>query len=192
MAALVVVGALLAAWAMKAVPGLALFSSTTESNNTQIIKSVERKEQVVLLSLGIQGIAEKKGKTAFLGVEVPGSERASFVQYTFNAKLGLEGKDVTITQAGPKELVVSIPEFAFLGHDDVRFRLAAENNGALSWVTPQIDTVEMINSILNDEAQKQYVSSNVEILRDQAKVFYTGIIAGVDPSITVRFEFRGA
>ena len=61
-------------------PSLAPFASESESTDSRIIESVSRKEQVVLLSLGIQGISEKNGKSTFLGVDVPGSTRASFLQ----------------------------------------------------------------------------------------------------------------
>ncbi|MCV5968550.1 hypothetical protein, partial [Lactococcus petauri] len=90
-----------------------------------------------------------------------------------NAKLGIEGKDVTIEHTGEDALLISIPEFIFIGHDDESFRTVVEDNGVISGVTPEIDTVEMINTILDDDAQGQYVDANQEVLEDQARVFYT-------------------
>lgn len=174
---------------MRALPDLALFGTESDSSNTQIVNSITREEQVVLLSLGIQGISTKNANATFMGHQVPGTERATFLQYSFNAKIGIDGKDVKIAQSGDKEYLVSIPRFIFLGHSNEAFQVAAEGNGALSWATPEIDTVEMINSILNDEAQAQYITSNQEMLKDQATTFYTGIIAAVDPTVTVRVEF---
>ena len=178
--------------AAQALSGRSLLGSETDSRNTQLMDSVTREQQVVLLSLGIQGISEKTARTTILGIEVPGSERALFLQYSFNAKLGIEGKDVRIRQTGENEYLVSVPGFVFIGHSNEEFKLAAENNGVLSWVTAEIDPVEMINSILDDEAKARYVSSNEEVLRDQAKAFYAGIVRGIDPTIAVRFEFRPA
>ena len=170
-------------------PSLSPFQTTSTSNNTQIINAIERKEQVVLLSLGIQGISERTAGSKFFGIDVPGSNRASFLQYNFNAKLGLEGKDVKITRTGANQYRLSLPAFIFIGHDNVSFKLAAENNGVLSWATPQIDPVETINQILNDEAKSQYVTANQQILTEQAQAFYTGIIRSVDPSAEVTFDF---
>lgn len=187
---LVVVAGLVAVGIAKAFPNFSLFESASETRNTQIINSITREEQVVLLSLGIQGISEQRERGSFLGVDVPGSGRASFVQYAFNAKLGIEGNDVKIVQTGESDLLVSIPKFIFIGHDNESFRTVVEDNGALSWVTPEIDTVEMINTILNDDAQDQYIDSNQEILEDQARVFYTAIVTSIDPTIAIRFEFR--
>lgn len=170
--------------------GIFAFGAQSESRDTQIINSVKRQEQVVLLSLGIQGIKEEKQSAKrFLGMEIPGSERAKFIQYAFNAKLGIDGKDVRIVQTGEGKYLVSIPEFIFIGHDDESFKLATEDNGALSWMTPKIDAVEMINDILNDDAEDQYIDSNEAILRDQAMSFYKGIITSVDPTVDVEFEF---
>ncbi len=170
-------------------PNLSPYQTTSASSNTQIINAIERKEQVVLLSLGIQGISERTAGSKFFGIDIPGSNRASFLQYNFNAKLGLEGKDVKIERTGDNQYRLSLPAFTFIGHDNVSFKLAAESNGVLSWATPQIDPVETINQILNDEARSQYVTANQQILTDQARAFYTGIIRSVDPSAEVTFDF---
>lgn len=186
----VVIGVLAAWGAIQIFPGLALFEAESTSENTQIVDAVTRQEQVVLLSLGIQGISEKNEKSKFLGLDIPGSARASFIQYAFTAKLGIDGKDVEVVKTGDTDYLVFIPEFIFIGHDDETFKLVAEKNGLLSAVTPKIDGVEVVTSILNDDAQNGYVEANIEILQDQAKVFYTSIITSIDPSITIRFEFR--
>lgn len=170
-------------------PNLSPFQATSASSNTQIINAIERKEQVVLLSLGIQGISERTAGSKFFGIDIPGSSRASFLQYNFNAKLGLEGKDVKIERTGANRYRLSVPAFTFIGHDNVSFKMAAESNGVLSWATPQIDPVETINQILNDKAKSQYVTANQQILTDQTKSFYTGIIRSVDPTAEVTFDF---
>ena len=113
------------------------------------------------------------------------------MQYTFNAKVGLNGEDVRIVETGEGAYRVTIPTFIFIGHDDVTFRLVAEDNGVLSFVTPEVDTVEMVNSILDDEAQDKYVDSNLETLKEQAETFYGGIIHGIDPEAQVVYDFVG-
>ena len=96
---LVAAGALIGVVTVRALPGIEAFGTESESSNTQIVNAVTREQQVVLLSLGIQGIATKTRTTTFLGVEVPGSERATFLQYAFRAKLGVDGKDVRSRRA---------------------------------------------------------------------------------------------
>ncbi|CAL8970278.1 hypothetical protein TESS_TESS_02119 [Tessaracoccus sp. O5.2] len=166
-----------------------LFGSESESTDTRVIQSIKREEQVVLLSLGIQGISEKTEKRTFLGVEVPGSDRATFMQYSFNAKLGIDGRDVRIVPVGEKKYRISIPEYIFIGHSNEDFRLVAENNGVLSFITPENDPVEMINSILSADAQADYIADNEQILREQATYFYSSIITGIDPEIDITYDF---
>ena len=187
---LLAAGAGAALWALPTFFSFSPFDTASETRHSQLIESINREEQVVLVSLGIQGISEKNAHHKLFGADLPGSDRAKFIQYTFNAKLGIEGKDVAIEQTGENEFRVSIPEFIFIGHTNEEFRLVAENNGFLSVATPEIDSIEMINEILNLDAQKQYIDNNEEILRDQAKAFYDGIITSVDPSIVITFEFR--
>lgn len=165
-----------------------------ESRSTQVIDAVTREQQVVLLSLGIQGIEEKSANSAFFGMEIPGSERTSFMRYEFKAKLGFEGGGVGIKEEVPGEFLVSIPEFVFIGHEFVSedgepFKMVVESGGALSWVTPAIDDAEMINKILSEDARSQYIEMNREQLEDQAEDFYAGIVSAIDPDAEVVFEF---
>ena len=183
-------GAIVAGGITKGWPQFAAFEQKGETRNTQVINSLKREQQVVLLSLGIQGISERTENSVFMGIDVPGTQKVTFIEYSFNAKLGIEGKDVEIVPVGDNGFMIFIPEFIFIGHSGTKFRVAAEKNGALSWMTPEIDTAEMINTILDDDAQQQYIETNREILQEQALAFYTGIIKGVAPDADVRLEFR--
>lgn len=182
-------GVVAAVGVSRVLPNLPYFGTDSSSRNTQIVHAVTRTEQVSLMSLGIQGISSKNQKSTFQGIDIPGSERASFIQYSFSAKLGIEGKSVKIAQVAASEYLVSVPKFVFIGHSDVDFRLVIESSGVVSWVTPKIDTVEMVNAILNDDSKDQYIIANSEILKDQAKSFYGGIVSSIDPSISLKFEF---
>lgn len=184
---LVVAGFLVAQWIKPiAVPQV---EATAESRDTQVITSMSRQEQIVLLRLGIQGISVKEGNSTFMGVNIPGSKRAAFVQYNFNAKLGIDGKDVKITSTGDKQFTVTIPRFIFIGHSDETFQLIAEKNGVLSGLTPEIDTAKMITNLLDEKAQAEYLSKNDDVLKDQAKTFYTSLATGIDPSVQLSVEF---
>lgn len=184
-----IVGAGATAAVMKAFWPSPVVVVESETRKTEIINAITREQHVVLLSLAIQGISERNEKSSLFGIAVPGSSRVTFLQYSFDAKLGLDGKDVRITQTGQKKYLVTIPAFVFIGHSNEDFRVAAENNGVLSWVTPEIDHVEMVNNILNDGAKQKYVTSNDEALRSQAEVFYRSIAMAIDPDTIVEFEF---
>ena len=182
-------GAGLTLGGMQLLPKAPVLEEQPEDRNTEVINSVTRLEEVALLSLGIQGIAEQNNRSTVFGLDVPGSSRATFIQYNFDAKLGIDGGSVSIEEIGEGGYLISIPAFLFIGHSDESFRLVAENNGVLSWITPETDSVEMINQILSDEAQQEYIDDNRELLMDQAETFYCGIIHGVEPDAKLRFVF---
>ncbi len=166
-----------------------LVTTNSTDRGTQVIQAVEGKSEVALLSLGIQGIESRESNSEwFLGV-IPGSERATFIQYSFHAKLGIDGAKVTITQTGENTFHIVIPEFIFIGYQDPTFELVTERNGLLSFVTPAIDQLEMANKILDDNAKQGHIDANRQILQDQAQAFYSGIVRGIDPTIELEFTF---
>lgn len=167
----------------------AITTETTISSTSQIL-SIEREEQIVLLSLHMSGLERRDSSGKFFNLDVPGSTRTKFVQHSFNAKLGVDGKDVEITRVGEGQFLVSVPAFIFIGHDDIKFAESIEKNGALSWVTPKHDDLEIANHILGEEKQQEYLSSQQDLLEDQAKAFYRDIVHAIDPTVDLDFEFR--
>ncbi|MBO9578266.1 MAG: hypothetical protein J7480_05800 [Microbacteriaceae bacterium] len=192
----------LLAFAVVVAAGLAIFfaltrplvvNTHTETVDERFIGAIERTQQVALLSLQVQGIESKKRATTWEFPwgpwEVPGSERALFVQYSFAAKLGIDGADVRIEPLGDGRFRVAVPAFEFIGQDDVDLRIAVEANGALSWITPEIDEIAMADEILSGSSEAQYVADNRDTLQDQARDFYTGIAQSIDPEIELEFMF---
>ena len=167
-----------------------IYSAPVESTNTQVINAVQREEQVVLLSLGIQGLAEKSSAGEVFGVRVPWTDRTQFVQYSYKAKLGIEGKDVRVTETGEHAYTVEVPQFIFIGHTDEEFKTAVEDNGVLSWTTQPLDAASTVSDVLSADKKREDINDNRELLQDQARSFYEGIIRGVDPEAQVTLEFH--
>ncbi|ANG85320.1 hypothetical protein A8L33_07915 [Microbacterium aurantiacum] len=177
-----------------AVGGVAVgqfFLTPSDMSDSQIYQSVERKEEVALLALGIQGIARENEDGRILGVRLPAGDRTTLIQYDFTAKVGIDGEDVEVDQAGLAEsaFVISIPEFIFIGYDDPHFEDPIESNGPLSFISEEIEETDMINSILSEEKQQSYIDDHLELLRDQARDYYTAIVRSIDPDAEVEFEF---
>lgn len=126
----------------------------TETRDTQVIRSISREEQVILLTAGITDVMEERGDglNVFGLFELPGSERALLLRYEFDAKFGIEGEGVKISKTGDNAYLLSIPAFTFLGYENPDVSVAKEENGLLSWTTPEIDKVEVIETVLTDEA----------------------------------------
>lgn len=163
---------------------------TVESSSSQIITAVERKEEIVLLSLGIQGLESQTSSAKMFNFDIPGSSKASYIKYFFYAKLGIDGRDVMIKETEENVFLISVPEFIFIGHDEVDFELLLENNGALSFATPNIDHVQMVNDVLSSNKKQEYIDLHKEVLISQTKSFYEALIHAVDPKSIVEFEFK--
>jgi hypothetical protein len=169
---------------------LSPFGIESQSHDSQVIHAIERTQEVSLLSLGIQGIKQEKRSAKVWGKSIPGTGETVFLQYNFDAKLGIDGGKVKVTKTGGSAYLISVPEFIFIGYDKPTFKVATEDGGVLSWATPDIDKVEMVNEILNDDARQTYLASNEELLEEQTKTFYDRLITSIDPAVVTTFEFR--
>lgn len=182
-------GAAFAFGGLNALALSSLFTSSSNERDSQVVQSVTRIEEVALLSLYIEGVARDESNGEILGVAIPASEKTTLIQYKFDAKLGIDGSQVKIEPTGPGSFRVTIPEFIRIGVSDPVFEDALESDNALSWLAPPAVQTRMINNILSDENKQKYISQNEAALKEQAKAFYSGIIASVDPEITIAFEF---
>jgi hypothetical protein len=162
----------------------------SSSNDSQVVQALERTQEISLLRLGIQGIREESRSAELFGTTIPGTSDRLFVKYSFKAKLGIDGKKVKVTSTAPGTYVVSVPEFAFLGFDKPHFEVAVEDQDVLGWVAPDIDQMQMVSNILNGEARRQHLVDNDDLLREQTKVFYNGLIKSIDPEAKTEFLFR--
>lgn len=187
-------GGAVAAFASGGLNALALkslFSSSSSERDSQVVQAVTRVQEVALLSLHIEGIDRYESNSEVFGVAIPATEKTTLLQYKFDAKLGVDGSRVKIESTGPKSFRVTMPKFTAIGFDNPHFEDPLESGNPLSWLSEPAAQTRMVNKILSDENKQMYISQNEEALKDQAKVFYRGIIAGVAPEVTLDFEFAG-
>lgn len=188
--ALLLVGALLAAGALFIFkPPIASWIGATTDKNTQIVNAITRTQEIALVTLGIEGIRESKtesGQVFFFSIP---NSRSAFLRYSFDAKLGIDAKDVRVDPQTDGSFVVTIPTFVVIGLNNQNVEVAAESNDVLSWTTPEIDKVALVNDIFGDDLQAEYLAKNADLLRDQARTFYSNIIHAIDPNVTLTFQF---
>lgn len=191
---LLLVGGATAAFASGGLNALALkslFSSSSSERDSQVVQAVTRVQEVALLRLHIEGIDRHESNGEIFGVAIPASERTTLLQYKFDAKLGVDGSKVKIERTGPESLRVTIPESKFIGYDSLKFEDPLERGNPLSWLAEPAVQNRMMDNVLSDENKQKYITQNAAALKDQAKAFYSGIIASVDPEVAVDFEFAG-
>lgn len=187
-------GGAVAAFASGGLNALALkslFSSSSSERDSQVVQAVTRVQEVALLRLHIEGIDRHESNGEIFGVAIPASEKTTLLQYKFDAKLGVDGSKVKIERTGPESLRVTIPESKFIGYDSLKFEDPLERGNPLSWLAQPAVQNRMMDNVLSDENKQKYITQNAAALKDQAKVFYRGIIASVAPEVTLEFEFAG-
>ncbi|WP_371177157.1 hypothetical protein ABYF34_00890 [Buchananella felis] len=179
--------------------GLAVFGATQlfpyfnrQSADERVVQSLTLEDDVVLLRLGVQGIATEKVDASFLGMSIPGSAKNHFLQYDYSAMLGIDGGDVKVEKTGDKRFKLSIPAFEFLGHSDAEFKTIVEDNGVISFITPDVDLPALITRVLNDTEKEKHITDSMELLEYQCRNFYESIVRGIDPEIQLEFVFASA
>ena len=186
------VAALAFAFVGKSVTGIFTSPVTVEveKDTTEIIRSIERNEQIILLSTATQGLHTVTKETKLWDRLPFRANRTNIIQYTYTMKLGVDGSDVKIREVGDNAFRVTIPEFRVLGLDDPEFRTVLEDNEIFSFVSEPIDEVQEVNEILNDAKKREHIDSHRDLLEDQARNFYSGIVHAIDDDVQLQFEFR--
>ncbi len=161
-----------------------------QSTTSEIIEAVERREEIVLLSTATQGLHTVEKEARIFRRDIPGSRRTNILQYSFTSKLGIDGGDVAITEIDTGVFRVTVPPFKIIGYSNPEFRTVHQNGKVLSFVTERIDSTEAITEILNDDTRQEHIDLNRELLEDQARNFYSGLIHAIDQDVRLQFDFR--
>jgi len=162
----------------------------TEERSVQVVRSVQGEEQVILLTAGLSEDKTQVENSKFMGmITLPGTSRLTYMRVDFDAKYGIEGKDVTISQTGENAYRITIPEFISLGLSDPQISVATEKNGILSWVTPEVDQNAIIEEVLANDTAEKHIDGFRPMLEDQARQFYTRIVESINPDVTLEFVF---
>lgn len=165
-------------------------SVEVETSRTEVIKSIERHEEIVLLSAATQGLHTVEKDAQIWKWDLPRSKRTNILQYSFTSKLGIDGRDVDIREIGDDHYRIIIPEFEVIGYVEPQFQTVLRDGQALSFVTEDVDTAEIITEILNDVKWKEHVDANRDLMQQQARAFYSNIVYAVDDDVQLQFEFR--
>jgi hypothetical protein len=170
--------------------GLSIFGTSTKTNETQTITYLEKNKEIALVTLGIADIIDETNSKTIAGKKIPGSDKHTYIKASFEAKLGIDGKDVVITEIGEKEYEISIPRFIFIGYDDPKFEHVTNDNGVLSFITEDVDQMEMLNKMLDKEHQDEYISKYTDLLRESAEEFYNNLLPGFDKDVKLTFKYE--
>ncbi|GFH43470.1 hypothetical protein Hs30E_20210 [Lactococcus hodotermopsidis] len=183
--AVVIIGAMFVA----KTAGFSPFSTSVTSNSSQVVRYLTKEKQIALVGIGITDVTDDENTSKIFGLKVPGTSKKTFLKSSFEAKLGIDGKNVKITDTGNKTYKIEIPKFIFIGHSNAKFEVAAEKNGVLSFTTAKVDTAEMISDLLDEKGQEKYITQYQDLLEESAKEFYRDIVTSFDEEAKLTFEF---
>ena len=177
----VAAGILTPGWLVSAV------GSHSVVKNEQVVTSIEKEEQTVLLALGVQGISEAKGIPPAILADIPLLQKARYMQYSMTAKLGLDSVDIRAT--ADHEFLVRVPAFIWIGADEMRIERVIDSDGVLSAITTQSRQTEQFNAIIDEELKNKHLAANQAGLRDQTEYYFTKLARSIDPDAVLIFEF---
>ena len=160
-----------------------------KDQETLTIKSLTKEKQIVLVNLGMSEVFNEEKSSQLFGKNIVGTNRKKFMQATFDAKLGIDGKDVDIESDGKNSYVITVPKFMFIGYNNPNFKLLDENNGVFSSFTSDISETDMINKVLNDKSKQKYVEKYDNLLKQSTKDFYRELAHSIDPDAKLSFKF---
>lgn len=171
---------------------ITIFNNKTESSETQVVTAMKKEKQVAVLGLSVTDIYDKSQITTFFGIDVPFSEKTSYIKGTFDAKLGFDGKKVEISKSKIQENTynIVIPQFTVVGISNPEFEVINNKGEILSFATEDIDTLKMANTAMSDKTLNKYIKLNKEWLEEQSQSYYEGILKSVNPDLKLNFKFE--
>lgn len=162
-----------------------------ESRDSQIIESLELSREVVLLKASTQGIHEVENYSAIFGDrKIPGTGKSELIEYSYQNKLGFDGHEVSIKSKRNNRFEITIPEFKFIGYDNVVMDTVHSRNGFLSFSTEDINTGEVITEIMEGNRVEELIDANREMLEREAEDLYWDLALEIDDEVDLRFKFK--
>ena len=161
----------------------------TVSQDTLTVKALTKEKKVVMVNLGLSEILNEKRTTKLLGQNIFGTNRQKIIQASFDAELGVDGKDVNISATGNHTYKVTVNKFIFIGYSNPKFKVLDEHNGVFSSFTDDINDTDMINKVLDTKSKQKYVAKYNDLLKQSTKEFYRNIVAATNSKAKLTFEF---
>jgi hypothetical protein len=181
-------------WVMGIFVGRTPFLSTviTNSKEIQVVKAMKKQKQVSILVLSVTDIYTQSQVSKVAGIQIPLSQKTSYIQGTFDAKLGFDGEDVKIKKLKQKQqnFQITIPKFIVIGVNNPKFKEITNTGQLLSFPTEEIDKLKLQDKALSDKSIQKYIDPNKEWLEEQAKEYYTSLLEGINPDISLSFKFE--
>lgn len=167
---------------------------TSISQSYSSVKYLEQVQEVVFLNVGLQRVESKKTDTKipWTKIGIPATEKRALIILNYEAKFGIT-KPVAISRSSKNAITVKVPKFEVIGiklDEKKAYQLYDDSGDLLSFATKKIDPGELALKKLSNQAQKDYLASYQDNLKQSAENYYKTIIAAIDPGFEVTVEFE--
>lgn len=161
------------------------------TRDTQAIIALELDKEIVLMSATTTGIHEVENHRKVFGDRrMWGSGKSELIEYRYKSKLGISGDDVIIRSKLNNRYEIVIPEFEFIGYDDVVMGTVHEERGWLSFGTEDIDTGEVVTQIMDSNKVGEIIDDNRQSLERQTEDFFWDLILEIDDEVDLDFTYK--
>jgi hypothetical protein len=104
--------------------------------------------------------------------------------------MGINGNEVIINPTGEGQYEIQIPPFIYMGQNNFKSEVAAEESGILSWTNSEIDEADMINDVLGKDKQQELLTKYDAQLKESTEQFFTQLIKAIEPDANITFTYQ--
>lgn len=164
-----------------------------ENQSYSTVKYIEKVNQTVFLSVGIQHVETKTENTKipWTDIGIPLSEKKALIILNYQAKMGIK-KPVRIIELYNNNYQIEVPEYEVIGislDEEKPYQLYDSRGELLSASTKDIDTGEMVTKSLSNKDQEMYLKNYREQITESAKNYYMTLFKSINPDANVTFIF---
>ncbi|HEL1556459.1 TPA: DUF4230 domain-containing protein [Streptococcus suis] len=180
--------ALLGMWAVGYSRGAGNQSSERTISST--IQSVEKVNELVFLTTGIETVITEKNRTEIFGKEVPFTEKSALIILRYKAKFGIK-EPVKIEKVDINHYRVTIPSLTVIGFEFAEnpYTLYDKSGEILSVMTSDIDTAELLTDQFQTIEQEKVLKNYTEDIKESATSYYKNLFEAISPDMTLDISF---
>ncbi|NQK66856.1 DUF4230 domain-containing protein [Streptococcus suis] len=154
------------------------------------IQYVEKVNEVVFLTTGIETVVTEKNYTEFFGQKLPFTEKSALIILRYKAKFGIK-EPVKIEKVDINHYRVTIPSLTVIGFEFAEnpYTLYDKSGEILSVMTSDIDTAELLTDQFQTIEQEKVLKNYTEDIKESAISYYKNLFEAISPDMTLDISF---
>ncbi|HFU3810736.1 TPA: DUF4230 domain-containing protein [Streptococcus suis] len=165
-------------------------NQSSERTVSSTIQSIEKVNELVFLTTGIETVITEKNRTEIFGKEVPFTEKSALIILRYKVKFGITDP-ISIEQKGDNRYQVRIPKFRVVGFalSENPYTLYDKSGEILSLLTEEVDTGSVLTEQFKSKEQEKVLQTYNEDIQSSAMSYYINLFRAISPDIKLEFVF---